>query len=74
MAASINDPAFWRDRAYEREATGDYPGAVEDWRAAIAAAERQGNAAEALLELVWLKQRLAAAQAVARPARRKFTN
>lgn len=65
MGDPLDDPAYWRDKAYESEATGDVTGAVYFWLAAITATKRQAAAAGEKPDLKWLRLRLARAKSVA---------
>ena len=65
MGDSLDDPAYWRDKAYESEATGDVTGAVYYWLAAITATKRQAAAVGEKPDLKWLRARLARAKSVA---------
>lgn len=65
MGEALDDPAYWRDKAYESEATGDVTGAVYFWLAAITATKRQAAAVGDKPDLKWLRMRLARAKSVA---------
>ncbi len=65
MGDPLDDPAYWRDKAYESEATGDVTGSVYFWLAAITATKRLAASLGEEPDLKWLRLRLARAKSVA---------
>ncbi|TLU73989.1 hypothetical protein [Lichenicoccus roseus] len=65
MAEPLDDPAYWREKAYRSEAEGDVTGAIYFWLAAITATKRQAAALGVEPDLKWLRLRLARAKSIA---------